>query len=491
MQKLFFAGRVVVIGCGSVSQCALPLLLKTLDISPKAVTVIDFVDNRARLTELLERGVTYELLRLTPENFQSVLASKLSRGDLLVDLGWSIETEALLDWCRSNSVLYVNTSVEVWDPYSDATRLDPRQYTLYKRQMSLQRMMARWGNNSGTTAVVDHGANPGLVSHLTKHALIEIAQKIVNTKPNDTRRAALEQALVAKDFRNLARLSGTQVIHVSERDSQLTTQPKRVNEFVNTWSIEGLYEEGVAPAELGWGTHEKSLPPGAAVFDEGPRNAICLTALGVNTWVRSWVPSGSIVGMVIRHGEAFGISDRLTVWSGNKAVYRPTVHYVYCPCDSAIASLHELRMRQYKLQPQHRILSNEISAGQDELGVLLMGHDFDAWWTGSVLDITEARKLVPGQNATTVQVAISVVAAAHWMIQNPNKGLCLPDDIDHEWILAFTRPYLGRFISEPVPWHPVKDLDVSLLGYGAQVPALEDAWQFSTFTAGTGIGFGH
>lgn len=51
---------------------------------------------------------------------------------------------------------------------------------------------------------------------------------------------------------------GVNVIHCSERDTQLTNNPKRPGEFVNTWSVEGFYEEGIAPAELGWGTHEKS-----------------------------------------------------------------------------------------------------------------------------------------------------------------------------------------------------------------------------------------
>ena len=41
--------------------------------------------------------------------------------------------------------------------------------------------------------------------------------------------------------------------------------------------------------------------------------------------------------------------------------------------------------------------------GYDELGVLLMGHDFHSWWCGTILDIDEARRLVPGQNATTLQ----------------------------------------------------------------------------------------
>lgn len=67
-------------------------------------------------------------------------------------------------------------------------------------------------------------------------------------------------------------------------------------------------------------------------------------------------------------------------------------------------------MRHYKLQPHWRVMNNDIVSGSDVLGVLLMGHDFKSWWIGSLLDIEETRRLVPGQNATTLQVAVSVVA---------------------------------------------------------------------------------
>ena len=54
-------------------------------------------------------------------------------------------------------------------------------------------------------------------------------------------------------------------------------------------------------------------------------------------------------------------------------------------------------------------MMDEITSGIDELGVLLMGHGLTTYWTGSQLDIHEARKLVPGQNATTLQVAAAVL----------------------------------------------------------------------------------
>lgn len=481
MSRLNFKGNVLVIGCGAVSRCTLPLVLKELDVTPERVKVVDFADNRPLIADLIEAGVVYEQARITPENYPQILSSWLSAGDVLIDLGWNIETKTMLQWCRDNNVLYVNTSVEVWNPYADSLRSDPRNYTLYRRQMELRGLVQEWGNNGGATAVLDHGANPGLVSHFTKRALLDIGAGILDTDIGAQRRKDLEQALAAREFSKLAALSGTKVIHISERDTQISDKPKEVDEFVNTWSVEGLYEEGIAPAEMGWGTHEAELPRDGYAFEEGPGNVVCLSSLGVNTWARSWVPSGPIIGMVIRHGEAFGISDRLTVWHGNKAVYRPTVHYVYCPSDAAIASVHELKMREYKLQERQRIMTNEITSGWDELGVLLMGHDLNAWWTGSILDIDEARRLAPGQNATTLQVACSVVAAVRWMIQNPRKGICLPDDVDHEEVLKVATPYLGRFVSQQASWTPLCDAAHAVTSFGEPPLKEENMWQFSAF----------
>ena len=476
-----FKGKLLIIGCGSVSQCAVPLVLKLIEMPAEKITIMDFVDNRSRVKDALDKGVKYTMEKITVDNYADLLGKYVGPGDMIIDLAWNIDCKAIVQWCRDKQVLYVNTSLEEWDPYKDSERNDPTKYTLYTRHIQLRKMIEEWGDNKGTTVVVDHGANPGLVSHFTKYALIDIAKKILKEKPDDSRRSRLEKALKDKNFAKLAQLEDVKTIHISERDTQITNQPKEVNEFVNTWSIEGFFEEGVAPAELGWGTHERYVPKNAYFHKIGPQNQICLNSIGMKTRVRSWVPCGEIIGMVIRHGEAFSISDRLTVWENGKAVYRPTVHYAYRPCDAAINSLQELEMRQYKLQTKQRIMSDEIISGRDELGVLLMGHDFKSWWCGSLLDIHESRRLVPHQQATTLQVAVSVVAAAIWMIKNPKRGFLLPDDIDYEEILKIVLPYIKPFVSEPVDWTPLKNLNTKFTKFDMPRPKDEDVWQFTTF----------
>jgi homospermidine synthase len=295
------------------------------------------------------------------------------------------------------------------------------------------------------------------------------------------REKTLEKALDAQDFPALAYQTGVKTIHIAERDTQITNRPKEVNEFVNTWSVEGFREEGIATAEMGWGTHEKQLPERAFRHEQGPQNQICLAKMGINTWVRSWIPGHEIRGMVVRHGEAFTISDSLTVWEDGEAVYRPTVHYAYCPSDAAIASLNELKGRDYVLQTSNRILNDEITEGHDTLGALIMGHPYQSWWVGSRLSIEESRRLVPHQNATTLQVAISVVAATMWMIENPKQGVCVPDDLPHDYILEIANPYLGEFISTPAEWTPLKTYKNFFEGFHQPDLDWADPWQFKNF----------
>jgi len=321
--------------------------------------------------------------------------------------------------------------------------------------------------------------------------LVHIAQKVINEKPleNPARTRELQRLLAAKDFPHLAKELNVKVIHVSERDTQLTDQPKRLNEFVNTWSPLGFFQEGVAPAELGWGTHERQLPPNGVAFEDGPASSICMKTKGMNTYVRSWVPTpddaGDIIGMVVRHGESYTIPQHLSVYDDNgKCVYRPTCHYAYLPSNEAMNSLQELRMRGYKPQPKTRVLKDEITEGRDVLGCLLMGHDFGAWWIGSLLDINEARDLVPHQSATIVQVGSGFATALQWILANPRKGVRVCDDLPYDEILREAMPFLGPFVSIPVDWDPVKAAEREK-GFeyrsGVLPSAKEDPWQFTSF----------
>ena len=126
-------------------------------------------------------------------------------------------------------------------------------------------------------------------------------------------------------------------------------------------------------------------------------------------------------------------------------------------------------------------MTDEITEGMDELGVLLLGHGLNGWWTGSQLDIHEARSLVPGQNATTLQVAASVLSGVIWMINNPERGILVPDDLPHREILEVALPYLGLCPSVQTDWTPLKSRPRLFDKWGKPRPRDEDVWQFTTF----------
>ena len=472
-----FQNRVLVLGAGSVSQTLVPLMLKEKTVDPKQITIVDKLDIRHRFQSSIDAGVTYIIDELKRSNIREFLSKYLKKGDFLIDLAWNIDANEIIGWAHDNDVIYLNTSLEMWDPNSDPASRSPQDKTLYTRHMKLRKLTDSWGGK-GATSIVEHGANPGLVSSLVKKGLVDIATKALSENKAG---ADVKAALDSENYPALAHALGVKVIHIAERDTQISDKPKKFNEFVNTWSVEGFYEEGMAPAEMGWGTHEKKLPPKAYTFQSGPKNQIGMAQPGAKTWVRSWVPNMTITGMVIRHGEAFTISDYLTVWDGDKAVYRPTVHYSYCPTDAAIASMRELEHMNWQLSPNQRIMNDEIIHGEDRLGVLLMGHVYKSWWVGSLLNIEDARKLLPGQSATTLQVGSAVFAAVKWAMENPDRGYLVPDDLPWREIVATADKYWGGIVSVQSDFDPVSTRIDPFEGWNGIEYDDEDPWQFTNF----------
>jgi homospermidine synthase len=67
------------------------------------------------------------------------------------------------------------------------------------------------------------------------------------------------------------------------------------------------------------------------------------------------------------------------------------------------------------------------------------------------------------------------------MLDNPCRGICVPDELPYERILAASRPYLGRFISEPSDWTPLAHYQNYFAGYNSPDLDLDDPWQFKNF----------
>ena len=464
-----FDGRVLLVGFGTIGRCLLPMLLDNLAIEARRVQVIDGEDHESVARRWVERGVGYSVRRVDRHNLAEIMPAFARRGDVLVNVSMGIDSVALADWCQEAGVAYVDSSMEPWEEEIWNPDQAIRERTEYAYHQNARNAAARW-TPRGPSAVVCHGANPGLVSHFVKAALCDLAAAL------DIDAGVPESAA---DWAALAERTGTRVIHVAERDTQVSRDPKRPGEFVNTWSVPGFLEEASMPVEVGWGTHEKTLPPNALRHPGGPGNAIYIPKAAARAWIRSWVPlGGQIDGLALPHSESITISEYLTAYRGEVASYRPTVVFSYLPCDAALASLHESVMRDWAEPESVRIQNEDVVAGRDELGVLLMGHVLGGWWYGSQLDVHEARRLVPGNNPTALQVASGVLAATLWVIENPRRGYLEPEALPHDRVLELARPYLGPMVSRPTDWSPLEGRQRYF-----DEPSLDpdDPWQFGNF----------
>jgi homospermidine synthase len=460
-----FTGRMVMVGFGSIGQGVLPLFFRHITMKPEQITVITAEDKGQQEAETY--GVRFVVLPLTRENFQQVLTPLLGKGDFLVNLSVDVSSVALMEFCHKVGAMYLDTCIEPWvGAYTD-TSISPSLRSNYAlRETALAHRATYEG---GPTAVITHGANPGLVSHFVKQAMLDIARDTgVKTEVPTTRAA----------WGNLAATLGVKVIHIAERDTQVANIPKKVGEFVNTWSIDGFFSEGSQPAELGWGSHEKQIPADGRRHDFGCDSAIYLMRPGASTQVRTWTPlEGPFRGFLITHGESISISDYFTVRVGSQVTYRPTVHYAYHPCDDAVLSVHELGGKNWYLQSEKRLMMDEIVSGVDELGVLLMGHKKGAYWFGSRLSIDETRQIIPYNNATSLQVTVAVLGGVIWAIENPDRGIVEPDEMDFQRILDISNPYLGEVVGVYGDWTPLQDR-------GRLFPEdvdTDDPWQFKNF----------
>ena len=258
-----FTGRIVIVGFGSIGQGSLPLILRHIETRPENITIITGDARGRSVAESL--GVRFIVEPLTRDNYRACLDPLLDSGDFLLNLSVDVSSIDLIRFCREKEALYLDTCIEPWPGgYTDPNLPISARTNYALREQALE---LRGDGEGAPTAVITHGANPGLVSHLVKQALLDIARDTNVTSPEPASRA---------QWADLAERLGVKVIHIAERDNQVANTPKAIGEFVNTWSIDGFVSEGLQPAELGWGTHENWWPDNAGKQQDGSDLAIFL-----------------------------------------------------------------------------------------------------------------------------------------------------------------------------------------------------------------------
>ncbi|KTD60446.1 homospermidine synthase [Legionella santicrucis] len=442
MRKETFNKKIILLGFGCIGQAILPLLVNRLNISPSQILIITDEDFAISLAN--KCAVNFFIQKITKQNYIEIIGNQLASDDLVIDVSIGISSAAMIQLCNEKQALYINASIEEWGEslFEKNIPEERTNYWLRETILKLKKTVKK-------TAVLTHGANPGLVSHFVKQALLNMAKD--NNLQIPTPKNQLEWAQLASTL-------NIKAIHIAEHDTQVTRSPKKLGEFVNTWSIKGFIEEIKQPVEIGWGSHERHFPGDGKIHSQGEKSSIYIERPSGSFKIRSWTPSfGPYHGFLITHPETTAITSYLTLKHDHEILYRPTVLYAYCPCPDAILSIHELQNKEWSPQKNSRLIVDEIVEGVDELGVLLMGNSKGAYWFGSTLSIEAAREIVSHNNATSLQVVAGLLSGIIWAIQHPNKGLVEPDELDYDEILQIALPYLGAVGGYYTDWTPLQN----------------------------------
>ena len=157
-----FPGNIVVLGFGSIGSGLMPLLFDRF-VEPR-VRVVTSDDRNLAIAQ--EYDVEHHVEAITESNYAGILERHVSPGDFLVNLTVDVDSLDVMKWCAAAGVLYIDTVIEPWAGYYTDERLPA-----YERSNSFLRQRVldhRAAAGAGPTAIIAHGANPGLVNHFVK-----------------------------------------------------------------------------------------------------------------------------------------------------------------------------------------------------------------------------------------------------------------------------------------------------------------------------------
>ncbi|MDP1718631.1 MAG: saccharopine dehydrogenase NADP-binding domain-containing protein, partial [Burkholderiales bacterium] len=215
-----YQGKLVFVGFGSVGQGTLPLLLRHIDIPKDRITIVT-ADERGK-KEAGHYGIKFIVSPLTRDNYRALLDPLLGKGDFLLNLSVDVSSVALIEYCYAKGAMYLDTCIEPWlGGYTDQSVSASRRsnYGLRESVLALRNKYP----NGGPTVIPTHGANPGLISHWVKQALVNLARDIHGATEIPTGRG---------EWAQLAMKLGVKVVHCAERDTQVANPGKQRFEFV-------------------------------------------------------------------------------------------------------------------------------------------------------------------------------------------------------------------------------------------------------------------
>ncbi len=459
-----FEGRIVQFGFGAVGKSFYEKLPREIKFNENNYYVITMdqteFDAYVNLGGIVSNFLVKEVTR---ENFAEVFEPYLSSGDLLIDFADSVGTRDFCAWCAERNVMYINTGETDWPDH---------WYSIFEENELKNALKEQYAGSSTFNRypiVLQHGNNPGLVSHFVKAAI----EYIVTTQFKKDKR--LKKLVKEGRFNEAAQALGVKMIHVNDIDLQEVKDNYNDNLLFSTWCTDSFWFEMLSEATINIGTHEKIDFQEECNFVNAEKGYLEFKKLAADRKCRTYYPGGEFEGFLVPHEETITIAKGLEVRENDRVVYRPTVMFLYSPCVYARRYFQGAKVNEYPESDPNKpqdcenvdgktiirgyvypenfeiVYQEKIAAGTEYVGVLLMGDKFDPVWVGNRVEssfLYKNKKDSYWQTPTITPVAMSALAAVCWMLRNKEKGgMYFPDDIaDYKFIIKTAEKYISKTI---------------------------------------------
>ena len=461
-----FEGRIVQFGFGAVGKSFYEKVSKEIRFNENKYYVITMdqfeFDAYVNLGGIVSNFLVCEVTR---DNFKEVFAPYLSEGDLLIDFADTVGTRDICEWCAENNIMYLNTGEADWPDH---------WYSIFEEnelKCGLKEKHTRSENTNKFPIVLQHGNNPGLVSHFVKAAI----EYIINTQFKKDK--SLKGLLKAGKFNEVAKILGVKIIHVNDIDLQEVKGDCNDEILFSTWCTDSFWFEMLSEATANVGTHEKIDFLDECNFADLQKGFLEFKKIAADKKCRTIYPHGKFEGYLVPHEETITIAKSLEVKDGEAVIYRPTVMFVYQPCTYASNYFSKAKVNEYPNPDPNKpkdvenengttiirgyvypkefeiLYQEKIAQGTEYVGVLLMGDNFEPVWVGNRVEtefLNKDKKASYWQTPTITPVAMSALAAVCWMLKNKEKGgIYFPDDIpDYKYIINTAERYISKTIYE-------------------------------------------
>ena len=459
-----FSGRIVQFGFGAVGKSFFEKVSKEISVNENDYVVI--TREQYEFEAFINLGgisTNFFVCDVNRDNFKDIFGKFLSEGDLLIDFADTVGTRDICEWCCENNVMYLNTGEADWPD---------NWYSIFNENILKNEIKKRYQDDERYNRypiVLQHGNNPGLVSHFVKAAI----EYIVNTQFKKNKQ--LKRLLKENKFNEIAMMLGIRMIHVNDIDLQKVNEEYKENKLVSTWCVDSFFFELLSEATQNIGTHELIDNKEECCLLDLEKGFLEYKKIAVDMKCRTYYPNGYFEGYLVPHEETITIAKSLEVEGEEKVVYRPSVMFVYSPCDLAREYLIKAKVNNYPNFDLNKPLDCESETGQnivrgyvcpneseivyrekikegtEYVGVLLIGDNFDPVWVGNRIEMSylyKDKKASYWQTPTITPVAMSALAGVCWMLKNKDKGgIYFPDDIlDYKYILKIAEKYISRTI---------------------------------------------